>query len=200
MTHFLLSVSLAALTLRLLRIPDAAAETSLVVPLVGDQPISAEVLGVDTALGRTTWVLHQGAFTGTWTDPQGSFPGTATLIEGSDYASLTYLLPNPDATGTEATTFTLGAECAIKPDGQMVCVEAEEGQTFTTTEVAKAFGIEGGATLAPASATSAPGSGASPTSAPSTPSNTQPSSSRRVQASASALSALVALLAALHLA
>ncbi|KAJ6531580.1 hypothetical protein DFH09DRAFT_824744, partial [Mycena vulgaris] len=164
--------------------PDVAAETSLIVPLVDPQPISAEVLGVDAALDRTTWVLHQGAFTGTWTDPQGDFPGTATLIEGSDYASLTYLLP------AEGTTVALGAECSIK-DSQLICVGAEGGTTLTDTETATPFGIQGGATLAgaaqvtPAPSASGPSSGTSATPASgSAPSSTPTGSSVQVRTSA----------------
>ncbi|KAJ6531585.1 hypothetical protein DFH09DRAFT_137079 [Mycena vulgaris] len=189
--------SLAALCLNYV-----AAETTLIVPFADPQPISGDVLGVDTALGRTTWALHQGAFTGTWTDPQGSFPGTATLIEGSDYASFTYVVADMEG------TITAGGECSLK-DGQQICVAAADGVTVTATESATPFGIEGGSTLAgaaqvtpaPSGSGSNSGGSAIPASGSesSAPSSTQPSASIQVCASASALGVLVALFMAYHL-
>ncbi|KAJ7706947.1 hypothetical protein B0H17DRAFT_1325706 [Mycena rosella] len=202
----LLALSLAALLLHYV-----AAETSLVVPLNDPQPISADVLGVDSALDRTTWVLHQGALTGTWSDQESNFPGTATLVEGTDYASLTY------AAAVQEITLAAGAECAIA-DGLAVCVVVEDGTTSTETDPAQPFGIQGGATVAgqaaptlgpvsgsgsgsgapsntQASAGSGSGSGSGPgTSGTGAPSNTQPSSFVRVRASL-VLGALVGLLA-----
>nr|GAT58131.1 predicted protein [Mycena chlorophos] len=100
----LLSLVLAAFALTYV----AADETTLVVPFVDPQAISAKVVGVDTANTRTTYELFQGAYTGTWSDPEGSFPGTATLVEGADYASFTYVVNDP-----EDGSFTIGGVCSL---------------------------------------------------------------------------------------
>ncbi|KAJ7137854.1 hypothetical protein C8R44DRAFT_847923 [Mycena epipterygia] len=146
MSH-ILAFSLAALSLQYV-----AAETSLIIPFVDPQPISADIIGVDTALTRTTWALHQGAFTGTWTDPQGEFPGTATLVEGTDYASFTYVVAQPEA------TVTAGGVCSIN-GGIAVCTAAADDAIVTETDSVTAFGIEGGFTLAGAGAGGAAASG-----------------------------------------
>ncbi|KAJ7073953.1 hypothetical protein C8F01DRAFT_1360700 [Mycena amicta] len=157
----------------------AADETTLVVPFVDPQAISAKVIGVDAAQGRTTYELAQGAYTGTWTDPQGSFPGTATLVEGADYASFTYVVNDPEG------SFTAGGVCNLG-NGQETCVAVEADTdgpvTVTQTDSARPFGLE----IAAATGTPAPtdsgsdsgsasggsasntgtGSGSAPTSAP----------------------------------
>lgn len=51
-----------------------AAQTSLFIPGFDPQPISADILGVDSE-SRTTWALHKGAVTGTFEDDSG-FIGT----------------------------------------------------------------------------------------------------------------------------
>ncbi|KAJ7633104.1 hypothetical protein FB45DRAFT_1148569 [Roridomyces roridus] len=144
-----LTLSFVALSLQYV-----AAQVSLIVPFVDEQPLSADVLGVDTALDRTTWALHQGSPTGTFTDDEGSFPGTATLVEGSDYVSFTYVLVD------DQVTHTAGGVCSIQ-GGTEICVANADGQAATETDPATAFVVQAAAT------TGAPAPGASSNSAPS---------------------------------
>ncbi|KAJ7154245.1 hypothetical protein C8R46DRAFT_1119135 [Mycena filopes] len=192
----LLTLSLAALALSL--VANADSETSVIVPFGDPQPISADILGVDTKLGRTTWQLRQGAFTGTWTDPQGSFPGTATLVEGADYASYTYAVSDSEG------SFAVQGECSIK-DGVAICVAAESGDdgaaTATETESVTAFGLQIAATGVPTGAPQNSGSGspaasgaASGVPAPSS-TGTQPSAALRAS-SVSGVGALAGLVLA----
>lgn len=53
------------------------AQTSLYIPGFDPQPISADIMGVDSE-GRTTWALHKGAATGT-TDDGSDFVGTGVF-------------------------------------------------------------------------------------------------------------------------
>ncbi|KAJ7264941.1 hypothetical protein B0H12DRAFT_215994 [Mycena haematopus] len=170
-------------------------ETTLIVPFADPQPISADILGVDAANGRTTWQLRQGAFTGTWTDPQGSFPGTATLVEGADYASFTYAVEDP-----EAGNFVVGGECSFSGNIE-VCVVgqsvASQATTQTETDTIQPFGLQIAATGVPAGSNPTGSGGAQSGSTPSgaAPSSTQPSSAPRM--SISALGALLALVTSL---
>ncbi|KAJ6531159.1 hypothetical protein B0H19DRAFT_1082123 [Mycena capillaripes] len=204
MTRILaLSLAIAALSY-----VAADSETTIIVPFGDPQPISADILGVDTAQGRTTWQLRQGAFTGTWTDPQGSFPGTATLVEGADYASFTYSAATPEG------TFAVGGECTIK-DGVEICVASQEGGddpdsngTVTETDTATPFGVQIAATGVPAGAGAGSSSGAAAGSKPtgassgsgspssSAPGNTPSGSASRT--SASGVAAMAGLLLAYH--
>ncbi|KAF7295616.1 hypothetical protein MIND_01101700 [Mycena indigotica] len=126
-----------------------ADETTLVVPFVDPQAISAKVIGVDAGQARTTYELAQGAYTGTWTDPQGSFPGTATLVEGADYASFTYVVNDREG------SFTAGGVCNFA-NGQETCVAVEADSagpvTVTHTDAARPFGLQ----ILPATGTPAP--------------------------------------------
>lgn len=63
----------------------------------------------------------------------------ATLVEGSDYASLTYVAPDPSA------ALTIGYACSID-SGVAVCSGEAAGATILETETVSAFGVEGGAT------------------------------------------------------
>ncbi|KAJ7685660.1 hypothetical protein DFH06DRAFT_1159083 [Mycena polygramma] len=178
----------------------ADSETSVIVPFADPQPISADILGVD-AQGRTTWQLHQGAFTGTWTDPQGSFPGTATLVEGADYASYTYSVAAPEG------TFVLGGVCSLNA-GVQICVDVVDASdagglvTATQTQTAVPFGLEIGAGATGAPSAGSGGSSAAPSGKPngssspaaSAPSSTSTGASSRT--TASGIAALAGLLIA----
>ncbi|KAF7363958.1 hypothetical protein MSAN_01054100 [Mycena sanguinolenta] len=190
-----IAISLAAATL--FSCVAADSETTLIVPFADPQPISADLLGVDTANGRTTWQLHQGAFTGTWTDPQGSFPGTATLVEGADYASFTYAVSvPPDPEDPADGNFVIGGECSFSGSIE-VCVVgqsvADGATTQTQTDTIQPFGLQIAATGAAAGSTPAATGGAQSGSTPSAaaPSSTHASSAART--SISALAALVGL-------
>ncbi|KAJ7461630.1 hypothetical protein FB451DRAFT_1497688 [Mycena latifolia] len=184
----------------------ADTETSLIVPFGDPQAISADLLGVDAAQGRTTWALRQGTYTGTWTNPQGSFPATATLVEGADYASFTYAVPAGPDPGDVA--FTVGGECTLdRAAGVAVCVAAGEGTTVTETDSVTAFGVEiasavtgaagaSGVGASPTGAGSGSGSGASGSLAPasggsSAPAPTQTGAAASLRAGASALVGLL---------
>ncbi|KAF8205596.1 hypothetical protein K438DRAFT_1818083 [Mycena galopus ATCC 62051] len=177
----------------------ADSETTLIVPFADPQPISADILGIDTANGRTTWELHQGAFTGTWTDPQGSFPGTATLVEGADYASFTYAVEDSDPMDAN---FVIGGECSFA-GGVEVCVVAQSaaGQvaTQTETDTVTPFGLQIAATGAPGSSPSGAPATSGGAQSGSTPSGSAPKSTHTgssTRASASGLSVLAGLLLA----
>ncbi|KAF8892225.1 hypothetical protein BD779DRAFT_1670553 [Infundibulicybe gibba] len=102
------------------------------------QPVKADVIGTD-GQGRTTWALQTGVPSGTITE--GGFPGTATLVEGSDYASLNYVLG----------TMTLTGACSIA-NGLAVCSDNEG----VHTETASPFAVQvGTGVAASASATAA---------------------------------------------
>ncbi|KAJ7773001.1 hypothetical protein DFH07DRAFT_696178, partial [Mycena maculata] len=103
---------------------DVAAQTTLIVPVI-EEPVSAELIGVDTSQGLTTWAIHQAAPTGTFSDTT-DFPGTATIVEGCDYVSFTYIVSQPDATAT------VNAVCSIK-GSVAVCVDDLAGPTTTET-------------------------------------------------------------------
>ncbi|KAK0463605.1 uncharacterized protein EV420DRAFT_1638532 [Desarmillaria tabescens] len=109
----------------------ALGQTSLYVPGFDSQALSVEVAGV--ADGHTTFLIQPGS------DATDGFVGTATLVEGSDYASLTYVAP--DAT----SGFTVGYECSIAA-GVAVCSGVADGVTILETETVSAFSVEGGAT------------------------------------------------------
>ncbi|KAK0211210.1 hypothetical protein DFS33DRAFT_1407790 [Desarmillaria ectypa] len=110
----------------------ALGQTSLYVPGFDSQPLSVEVAGVGN--GHTTFVIQPASDA---TD--NGFVGTATLVEGSDYASLTYVAPDPSA------GITVGYECSIAA-GVAVCSGVADGVTILETETVSAFSVEGGAT------------------------------------------------------
>jgi len=115
------------------------AQTSLFIPGFDPQPISADILGVES--GRTTWALHKGAVTGTFDDS--GFIGTATLVEGPNDASFTY--------ADEAGGLTLGTECSLSGD-LAICSATVSGNIVTETETADRFAIQAGTTAPAASA------------------------------------------------
>jgi len=111
----------------------ALGQSSLYVPGFDAQALSVEVAGV--ADGHTTFIIQPAPDA---TDSDG-FVGTATLVEGSDYASLTYVAPDPSA------ALTIGYACSIN-SGVAVCSGEAAGATILETETVSAFGVEGGAT------------------------------------------------------
>ncbi|SJL12166.1 uncharacterized protein ARMOST_15587 [Armillaria ostoyae] len=111
----------------------ALGQSSLYVPGFDAQALSVEVAGV--ADGHTTFIIQPAPDA---TDSDG-FVGTATLVEGSDYASLTYVAPDP------SSAFTVGYACSIA-SGVAVCSGEAAGVTILETETVSAFGVEGGAT------------------------------------------------------
>ncbi|KAK0441073.1 hypothetical protein EV421DRAFT_744826 [Armillaria borealis] len=111
----------------------ALGQSSLYVPGFDAQALSVEVGGV--ADGHTTFIIQPAPDA---TDSDG-FVGTATLVEGSDYASLTYVAPDP------SSAFTVGYACSIA-SGVAVCSGEAAGVTILETETVSAFGVEGGAT------------------------------------------------------
>ncbi|PBK78747.1 hypothetical protein ARMSODRAFT_1011290 [Armillaria solidipes] len=166
----------------------ALGQSSLYVPGFDAQALSVEVAGV--ADGHTTFIIQPAP------DATGSdgFVGTATLVEGSDYASLTYVAPDP------SSAFTVGYACSIA-SGVAVCSGEAAGVTILETETVSAFGVEGGATetaagtvttgssstlKAGSSSTAKTGSGSSSgtaTSSGSAASSTQSNSSSAISAS-----------------
>ncbi|KAJ3930411.1 MAG: hypothetical protein NXY57DRAFT_962724 [Lentinula lateritia] len=166
-----------------------AQSTSLYIPGFDPQPISANIVGVDSN-GRTTWDLIPGSVTD---DSEGGFIGTVTLVEGSDGAHLTYA----DA----SLSLTLGYDCTFS-SGQAICsgVENDEGITFTETEAISSFAVAlGTATAASASATgtgssSSQVSGSESGSAAPTQTGSSNSSLKQVAASSVSLFGVVGLM------
>ncbi|EKM55259.1 uncharacterized protein PHACADRAFT_255749 [Phanerochaete carnosa HHB-10118-sp] len=140
----------------------AFAQTSLYIPGVDPQSLSAEVLGVGSD-GETTYLIQPAAQA--TTDPDDVGLGPATLVAGPTAAKLTYNDPSGQ--------LSLDEDCAIS-DGiancNVVAVIAGVTSSSAVTETVSAFELQGGNTVAAASAT--PASGASsdasstPTSAP----------------------------------
>jgi len=135
-----------------------SAQTSLFIPGFDPQPLSADILGVDTQ-GRTTWALHPGSPTDTLNDA--GLIGTATLVEGPNDASLTYVAPQ----------FTMGVACTLS-DSLAVCSATSGGTVATATETVTRFAVQGG-TTAPLTST---GSTTPRSSQPSQTSGKEPSS------------------------
>ncbi len=120
----------------------------------------------------------------------------ATLVEGSDYASLTYVAPDPSA------ALTIGYACSID-SGVAVCSGEAAGATILETETVSAFGVEGGATetaagtvatgssstLKAGSSTAKTGSGSSSGTAASTGTSSGSAASSTQSNSSSAISA-----------
>jgi len=174
----------------------ALAQTSLYIPGFDPQAISADVEGVD-AQGRTTWLLHGGAPSGTFTDPGDVFPATATLVEDASEAHLTLVFDS----------VTVGADCSISGN-VAVCSAIESGTPVTETETFTPIEVQAGTTAALAATTSVPNSGGSnsggagTTAAPSnsqqtksTPSPTQTTSTKATSNGARALAPYIGLFA-----
>ncbi|KAJ3989423.1 hypothetical protein F5890DRAFT_1252343 [Lentinula detonsa] len=164
-----------------------AQSTSLYIPGFDDQPISADIVGVDSS-GHTTWDLQPGSVTD---DSDGGFVGTVTLVEGADGAHLTYA----DA----SLSLTLGYDCTFS-SGQAICSGADnDGVTFTETETISSFAVAlGTATVAGASATGTSSgtsqvSGSESGSAAPTQSGSSNSSLRRVATTSGSLLGVVGL-------
>ncbi|KAJ4487857.1 hypothetical protein J3R30DRAFT_3400513 [Lentinula aciculospora] len=128
-----------------------AQSTSLYIPGFDPQPISADIVGVDSS-GYTTWDLHPGSVTD---DTDGGFVGTVTLVEGSDGAHLTFA----DA----ALSLSLGYDCTFA-SGQAICSGVDEGVTFTETETISSFAVALGTATAAGASASGTGNSASPVS------------------------------------
>ncbi|KAJ8088222.1 hypothetical protein AAF712_005897 [Marasmius tenuissimus] len=149
----------------------AAAQTSLWVPGFDEQALSADVIGVDTAKGRTTYRIQRGASTAA-NDDESGFTGTFTLVEGSDYAS--YNL----AQGQVSMTM----DCSIS--GSLGLCSGLDGSTVVTaTETVSRFLVQGGSTATDAamptgsvSGSGGSGKAATPTK-PNAPSETNKSNS-----------------------
>ncbi|GLB34597.1 hypothetical protein LshimejAT787_0201620 [Lyophyllum shimeji] len=116
------------------------AQTSLYIPGLDNQPIIADIIGVD-GQGRTTWALHQGPLTD---GADGGLPGTATLVEGANDAAFTYVPPGGE--------FTMGTECSLSGD-LAICSATVSGQVVTETETASRILVQAGTTAAPSSPT-----------------------------------------------
>jgi len=142
----------------------AAAETSLFIPGFDPQAISADIQGVD-GQGHTTWLLHQGASSGTL---DVFFQGTATLVEGAGEAFLTYV----------SASFTMGSDCTLA-GSLAICPATISGSVVLGTESAIPFPVQVGTvtTTNAASPTSEVGPGVS-SSADAQPSSSGQTSSR----------------------
>jgi len=142
------------LTCLVLFTASALAQTSLYIPGFDPQPISADILGVDSQ-GRTSWALHPGTQTDTAEDP--GFVGTATLVEGPTDVSFTYAYSG----------LTIGLECSLSSD-LAICSSTSGTVVLTESETASRMVVQVGTTASPAPT----GSDPSPT-----PGSSQPSQS-----------------------
>ncbi|KAF9454075.1 hypothetical protein P691DRAFT_770796 [Macrolepiota fuliginosa MF-IS2] len=146
----------------------SAQTTSLVILGFDPQPLSADVIGVDTAAEHTTYAVQAGKDPN-WQD--GFLPGTATVVQGSDYASLLYVLSDG------STTKTLAYGCTFQGD-QEICTGAFDGQTVTETDTRQsAIPVALGTAVIPGAASpSVTPTGASPASSGGLSSTTSASS------------------------
>ncbi|KAF7311229.1 hypothetical protein MKEN_01024500 [Mycena kentingensis (nom. inval.)] len=110
----------------------SAAVVSLTYPGPDDAPQTAQIIGVDDALTRTTYAVDKPQ-----TDASGStvVVGTQTIIAGPDYLSMTFSAAIPENTVVE------GFECKFA-DGNAVCVGEEDGAPAMTTAPVGLFGTE----------------------------------------------------------
>ncbi|KAE9409616.1 hypothetical protein BT96DRAFT_984673 [Gymnopus androsaceus JB14] len=93
-----------------------AQSTSLFIPGFDPQPISADILGVDSS-GHTTWALQAGSAN----EDGGGFVGTVTLVEGSSDAHLTCVDGDPP--------LTVGYDCTFS-FGQAICSGASKSTSL----------------------------------------------------------------------
>ncbi|KAG7092914.1 hypothetical protein E1B28_009219 [Marasmius oreades] len=122
----------------------AVGQTSLWIPGFDEQALSADVVGVDTAQGRTTYQIQRGASTAP-TDDESGFTGTFTLVEGADYASYSYVQDG----------VSLVVACSIS--GSLgLCSGSDGSTTVTETETVQPFLVQGGKTLANTAPTGTP--------------------------------------------
>ena len=132
-------------------------QTSLYIPGFDAQPVSAEIAGVDSELGRTTWLLHKGSASPGFT-PTNDFLGTATLVQGSKGASLGYSNP--------AGEWAIAQDCIYTEKTLAVCTISIQGALVTQTEVVSRMPIQGGGTTSLAPTSDSGGSSSRPTGSP----------------------------------
>ncbi|KAI0334143.1 hypothetical protein GY45DRAFT_1367675 [Cubamyces sp. BRFM 1775] len=113
----------------------SAAATSLYIPLLDPQPITADIEGVDDS-GHTTWRLGPGVASGTLTDDSGLFT-SATLVAGATDA---HLIENDPS-----LSFAITIDCGLN-SGIAACTAIGSAagivSTVTTTEAVSAFEVQ----------------------------------------------------------
>ncbi|TFK39845.1 hypothetical protein BDQ12DRAFT_681330 [Crucibulum laeve] len=129
-----------------------AQSTTLFIPGYDEQPLTADVLGVDG--GRTTFEI------------KGDFPGAATLVEASDYVSLHQVF-----TGDSNSVVTVNYDCAITTEVAFCSGKGDDGAVVTESMTVSRFAVQVGTTAAPSafstpatttpSITPSPGAGSS---------------------------------------
>ncbi|KAF9261406.1 hypothetical protein L218DRAFT_1001686 [Marasmius fiardii PR-910] len=122
----------------------AIAQTSLWIPGFDEQALSADVIGVDTANGRTSYRIQRGASTAA-NDDESGFTGTFTLVAGTNYASYNY------AQNGVSITY----DCSIS--GSLGLCSGSDGSTIATaTETVRPFLVQGGGTVTNTAPTGTP--------------------------------------------
>ncbi|KAJ8472944.1 hypothetical protein ONZ51_g8186 [Trametes cubensis] len=126
-----------------------AAATSLYIPLLDPQPITADIEGVDNS-GHTTWRIGPGVASGTLTEDSGLFT-SATLVAGATDA---HLVENDSV-----LSFAITIDCGLN-SGIAACTAvgsaADIVSTATTTEAVSAFEVQVASTATGTGATASP--------------------------------------------
>ncbi|KAH9887080.1 hypothetical protein C8Q73DRAFT_795104 [Cubamyces lactineus] len=112
-----------------------AAATSLYIPLLDPQPITADIEGVDNS-GHTTWRIGPGVASGSLTEDSGLFT-SATLVAGATDA---HLIENDPS-----LSFAITIDCVLN-SGIAACTAVGSAagivSTATTTEAISAFEVQ----------------------------------------------------------
>ncbi|KAI0830106.1 hypothetical protein BC628DRAFT_1313834 [Trametes gibbosa] len=136
-----------------------AVATTIYIPLLDPQPITADLEGVDSS-GHTTWRIGPGVPSGTLTEDSGLFT-SATLVAGPTDMHLVENDP--------ALSFAITADCGVD-GGVAVCTVAASGNgvvsTTVQTETAVGFDVQVAATASIAGSGSSSSARGAPTPLP----------------------------------
>ncbi|KAI0632834.1 hypothetical protein C8Q77DRAFT_1158290 [Trametes polyzona] len=126
--------------------PDArdAAAVSLFIPFIDPEPITADIVGIDTAKSETTWRIGTGVPSGTFTEDLGELFTSATLVVNPTHVQLVENDP--------ALSFAISADCGFVAGGQgVVCTAVGSAagtvSTSVVTHVVSAFDVQVAATV-----------------------------------------------------
>ncbi|KAI0632828.1 hypothetical protein C8Q77DRAFT_848372 [Trametes polyzona] len=125
-------------------LPADAAAVSLFIPFIDPEPITADIVGVDTAKSETTWRIGTGVPSGTFTEDLGELFTSATLVVNPTHVQLVENDP--------ALSFAISADCGFVAGGQgVVCTvvgsAAGTVSTSVVTHVVSAFDVQVAATV-----------------------------------------------------
>ncbi|KAI0632832.1 hypothetical protein C8Q77DRAFT_1158288 [Trametes polyzona] len=121
-----------------------AAAVSLFIPFIDPEPITADIVGVDTAKSETTWRIGTGVPSGTFTEDLGELFTSATLVVNPTHVQLVENDP--------ALSFAISADCGFVAGGlgaacTVVGSAAGTISTSVVTHVVSAFDVQVAATV-----------------------------------------------------